>query len=76
VADDELKQLFDSIRQENRRHFEIGFESLINRCDELIESIVALGEKLDRRFSALDARLERGFAETQAILRFPKSTTF
>ncbi len=83
--DDDLKQLFDSIRDENRRHFdsirdedrrtfENGRKELNDRCGQLIESVAALGEKLDRRFSALKERMERGFAETQALLKFPGST--
>jgi len=73
MTDDELKRLFDTLRQENaaahaesRRHFEVTAERLEKRFDLLAESVASVDEKLDRTTAGLEERIERGFSETQA----------
>jgi chaperonin cofactor prefoldin len=77
VTDDELKRLFDSLREENaamhaetRRHFEVTLERLETRFDTLAESVQHVGEKLDRTAAVLEAKIEDTARETQAMIRF------
>lgn len=65
MMDDELK-----------RHFAMlgtAIERVEARFDLLAESIANLDEKLERRTTAIEQRMERGFAETQAMVRVPSA---
>ena len=75
MTDDELKRLFDAVRQESaaahaetRRHFEISAERLEKRFDTLAESVIAINEKVERRISAVEASIERTATDTQAMI--------
>jgi hypothetical protein len=102
VTDDELKQLFDAMRQESaaarqenaaarqenaaahaetRRHvdetavamrlqFDIAVEDSKSRFDLLAEGLKTVDEKLGRKIADLEERMERGFEETQAMIKF------
>jgi hypothetical protein len=65
MTDDELKSLFEALRQESaaetrqtaevsRRHFEVFTERLEKRFDLLAESVQAIDEKVDRTASTLE----------------------
>jgi uncharacterized protein YceH (UPF0502 family) len=77
MTDDDLKRLLDTMRQENgaahaetRRHFDVTAERLDGKIDAVAESVANVDEKLDRRIDDLEQRMERGFAETQAMIKF------
>lgn len=102
MTDDELKQLFDAMRQESaaarqenaaarqenaaahaetRRHvdetavamrlqFDIAVEDSKSRFDLLAEGLKTVDEKLGRKIADLEERMERGFEETQAMIKF------
>jgi len=78
VADEDLKRLLDTIRQENanahtetRRHFDVAVERIDDRFDRLAETVAQVDEKVERKAADLQERMERGFAETQAISNSP-----
>ncbi len=85
MTDDELKLLFATLRQEARSDFneiadrlaadhrhqlEVAIEHFDQRLDRLAESIATIDEKLGRRIAASDEKMERGFADTQAMIKF------
>ena len=78
MTDEELKLLFETLRRETRSDFNdtadrlaaesrhqvrTTIEHVDQRFDLLAESIATLDEKLDRKTSELEERMERGFAE-------------
>ncbi len=73
MTDDDLKRLFDSMRQENavahsdtRRHFEVLAEGTRKDIQLVAESVLLMSEKLART----DEKIERTAAETQAMIKF------
>ncbi|MFZ2493461.1 MAG: hypothetical protein WA208_18430 [Thermoanaerobaculia bacterium] len=77
MTDDDLKRLFDSMRQENaaahsdtRRHFEVVAEGTRKEIQVVAESVLLLREKLDRTATRLDENIDRTAAETQAMIKF------
>lgn len=73
MTDDDLKRLFDSMRQENaaahsdtRRHFEVLAEGTRKEIQLVAESVLLVSEKLART----DEKIERTAAETQAMIKF------
>ena len=77
MADEELKRLLDTMRQENsaahvdtRRHFEVAMEATKHEVRLVAESVAHLNEELHRETSALRQEMSRGFAETQAMIKF------
>jgi hypothetical protein len=65
-----LRQHVDSTAAETRRHFDITAEQMQKRVDLLAEAITINDEKAERRASEIEVRIERGFADTQAMIRF------
>lgn len=55
---------------ELRRHMDVRFEDMEYRFDILSEAIVTNDEKTDRRFNALEQRVEEGFEETYSLIRY------
>ena len=53
-----------------RRHIDVRFEEQGANFDRLAEAMTLLDEKVDRRADALDDRIERTTADTQALIRF------
>ncbi|HVT44295.1 MAG TPA: hypothetical protein VMT00_07885 [Thermoanaerobaculia bacterium] len=83
--DDELKRLIESadaatrrhfdetterLSTENRRHFELTVQRMESRFDALAETVTHLDEKYERRIEELERWMERGFVETQAMIKF------
>lgn len=75
MSDDDLKALFETLRQENasahaetRRCFDTTAESLRGEIRTVAEGVAILEEKLDRHVERLDEKIDRGFAETQAMI--------
>jgi hypothetical protein len=73
MSDDELRQLLDTMRQENsaaheatRRHFDVVTEATKHEVRLVAESVAHVNEELERKTNALRQEMSRGFAETQA----------
>ena len=72
MTDDDLKRLFDSMRQENaaahsetRRYFEVLTEGTRHEIRLVAESLAGVNEKLDREAGDIRDEMRRGFGETQ-----------
>jgi len=65
-----LDKKVDDTATDLRRHFDVTIERLDRKFDLLAEAVALVDEKLDRKTSALEIRMEQGFAETQAMIRF------
>ena len=70
MAEDELKNLLTNHAVEIRRHFDVGLERMEKRFDLLSETVAQLDQKLDRTAGDLRSEMQRGFAETQAMIKF------
>ena|SRR5215213_6545761 len=87
MTDDELKRLLDanaeetrkqfaSAMEESRRHFDVNAHGLQRTLQLVAEGVVGLTEKhdsLDQKVEQLTERLERGFTETQVMIKFSHS---
>ena len=72
-----LDAALESARQENaaasseiRRHFDVVLESTRQEVRLVAESATTVGERAQRDLSRLEELMTRGFAETQAMIRF------
>jgi hypothetical protein len=69
MTDDELKHLFDAMRQahaETRRHFDVVTEATRQEIRLVAESVALVGEKLEREATDIRQEMRAGFADTQA----------
>ncbi|HVT45512.1 MAG TPA: hypothetical protein VMT00_14120 [Thermoanaerobaculia bacterium] len=77
MTDDELEGLFDSLRQENlaaheetRRYLGVTAEAIRHEVRLVAKAVAQLDAKVGREVERLDTTMDRGFAETQAAIRF------
>ena len=77
MADGELKALLEGMQSETRRqieatnrHFDVVAEGLESHIRTIAERLLATNEKFDRRFDALETKVDRSAAETQAMIKF------
>ncbi len=81
MTDDELKRLltqqteeirahFDRAIEESRRHFDVSAEGLRQEIQVVTEAVTGVDRKVESEAGRLDEKLERGFAETQAMIKF------
>ncbi|HVT02575.1 MAG TPA: hypothetical protein VHL58_04265 [Thermoanaerobaculia bacterium] len=77
MTDEDLKSLLDAMREENavahtetRRHFDVGNEATRHEIRVVAESVAQVNEKLDREAADIRDEVRRGFAETQAMIKF------
>lgn len=92
MTDEELKRLFERLRQENaavadetrrhfdetakrqtaetRQYFDVAAEATRADIRLMAEALSHSEERLDRRIGQLEENVERGFADTQAMIKF------
>jgi len=77
MFDDEMKRLLEAMQRENlaahadtRRHFDVVSEATRHEIRLVAESVAHVNEKLDRETSDIRDEMRRGFAETQAMIKF------
>jgi hypothetical protein len=84
VTDDELKGLFQAMRQEmaemrqenaeahaeTRRHMDVVIERVDGRIDLLAEALQLVNENLQSKIVALDQKVDKTTAETQGLVKF------
>lgn len=74
MTDEELKRLFnettDRLVSESRRHFDVALEAVRSEVRLVAEGVALLDEKTVREIRRLDEKVDRGFAETQAMIKF------
>jgi hypothetical protein len=70
----QTRQHFEStterFSEENRRHFDISQESVRDTIRMVAEGVTQISETLNREVGRLDSKIDRGFAETQSMIRF------
>jgi hypothetical protein len=84
VEDEELRRLFEALRQENaatrqentaahtetRRHFDVVIESTTDELRLVAEGVAATREELTRTAADHADRIARAATETQAMIKF------
>ncbi|MEA2465835.1 MAG: hypothetical protein QOJ98_3582 [Acidobacteriota bacterium] len=70
MTDDELKRLLEANAAETRRHFDVATERIEHRFEALAETVLHVDQKIDRTAEDIRDEMRRGFAETQAMIRF------
>lgn len=58
---------------ETRRHFDVTAEGLRTQIQTIAEAVTSVGEQLGREAVRLEEKMDRGFAETQAMIKFSHS---
>ena len=58
---------------ETRRQFHVVTEGISARVDRTLEAMQLLDGKVDRNVERLDYKLDRGFADLMALIRFSHS---
>ena len=67
---EQIEQRFVWHSAELRRYFDVAVERMDKRFDLLGETVARLDQKLDRTATNLRNGMERGFADTQAMIKF------
>ncbi|MDX1584940.1 MAG: hypothetical protein R3338_15185 [Thermoanaerobaculia bacterium] len=70
MSDEELKELIRQSGEETRRHFDVVADGLKHEIGTVGEAVVRLDEKVDHLDSSIREDTQRGFAETQAMIKF------
>ena len=70
MIDDELKRLIESSAAETRRHFDVSTEELKHEIKLLAGSLAHVDAKVDRFKLEIEDKMDRGFTETQAMIKF------
>ena len=70
IARVDFKEIADRIAAETRQQVEVAIEHFDGRFELLAEAIATVDEKLERKTSSLEDEMHRGFAETQAMMKF------
>src|SRR4051812_16074385 len=65
-----LDKKIDDTAAETRRQFGAVLEHSDRRFERLAEAVALLDEKVDRKTADLEQRMELGFADTQAMIKF------
>ncbi|HXI11596.1 MAG TPA: hypothetical protein VNM92_02990 [Thermoanaerobaculia bacterium] len=65
-----VEQKMDSGVTEVRRHFDVTIERLETKFPLVAEAVVQLEEKSEREHDETRQDMRRGFAETQAMIKF------
>ena len=73
MAEEDLKRLIEKTAEETRRHFDVFAERLEKDIQLLDERVSIVNEKVDRTARTLQDDMNRGFAETQAMIKFSHS---
>ena len=81
MADEDAQKLLGAIRQQfeetaaglvsaSRQQFEISTEAFRHEIRLVAEGVASLGERVSREIGRLDEKMDQGFANTQAMIRF------
>jgi hypothetical protein len=77
MPDNDLKRLLEAMQRENlaahadtRRQFDVVSEATRHEIRLVAESVAGVNEKLDREAGDIRDEMRRGFAETQAMIKF------
>jgi len=65
-----LENKVDETAAEMRRHFDVAVEGMNKQIETLAETVMHVDQKLDRTAADIRDEMRRGFADTQAMIRF------
>ena len=60
----------DRLASTMRHQFEVSTEAVKHDVRLVAEGLVSLGERVSREIGRLDEKMDQGFANTQAMIRF------
>jgi DNA-binding ferritin-like protein len=70
VTAERLEARIDTSTAEIRRHFDVTSERLEQKIQLVVEAVAELDEKGDRETASVRDEMRRGFADTQAMIKF------
>ncbi len=70
VVAGEMRQDVREVAKETRRHFDVVAEAIRRDVQLVAEGFGQLSSRLDRETADLREEMKRGFAETQAMIKF------
>ncbi len=70
VDEKDLKRLLDANVLEIQRHFDVTAERLEKKVELVVEAVAQLDEKRERDTEEMRQEMRRGFADTQAMIKF------
>ncbi len=71
MDDAELSRRLSELQAENSDLLKATVESLRHEIQQVANSLTDLKDSLERKGAAIRDEMRRGFAETQAMLKFP-----
>lgn len=70
----ETRKYFDEtvqrLAEESRRHFEVSAEGVKQEVRIVAEAVLRLNERIGHEVGRVDEKIDRGFADTQAMIKF------
>jgi len=69
VSNEDTQTLLAAIA-DTRRHFDVSNEATRHEIRLVAEGLASLGERVSREIGRLDEKMDQGFANTQAMIRF------
>lgn len=70
VEDKDLKRIIDGAMADARRHFEVVAERIDKKIEMIAEAVSSLGGELRGELDEQRQEMRRGFADTQAMIKF------
>ena len=70
VGEIDLKRRVEHVGAETRRHFDVTSENIDRRIQFVAEAVAQLDVKVTREVGGGREDMSRGFAETQAMIKF------
>lgn len=67
---DAMEKHVDSTAAENRRHFDVTADGLRHDFRLVVEKVISIDEKLEREAADIRDEMRKGFADTQAMIKF------
>ncbi len=71
MTDDEMRRPLSELQAEDSDLLKITVENLRHEIQQVAKSLADLKETLERNGAAIRDEMRRGFAETQAMIKFP-----
>lgn len=65
----DLERLLESSAADTRRHFDIAAEGIRNEVRLVAGAVTRLDQKVDREASRPQGQIDRGYADTQAMIK-------
>lgn len=70
MDDNDLKRLLEAQSAETRRHFELIAERTEAKVEAVSEAVSLLGTDLRGQIRRVEEKVDHGFADTQAMIKF------